>query len=77
MSESTDARPAKGLLEGVRILDFSRVVAGPLATQILGDMGPRGEGGAAVCSATPASPVGRLGNDPDQRDAGLRRFDRA
>ncbi len=33
-----DARPA-GSLDGVLVADFSRVLAGPLATMILGDLG--------------------------------------
>jgi crotonobetainyl-CoA:carnitine CoA-transferase CaiB-like acyl-CoA transferase len=28
-----------GALDGVRVIDLSRIVAGPLATQILGDYG--------------------------------------
>jgi crotonobetainyl-CoA:carnitine CoA-transferase CaiB-like acyl-CoA transferase len=41
VSESTDvAPPAAGLpLAGVRVADFSRVLAGPLATMILADLG--------------------------------------
>jgi crotonobetainyl-CoA:carnitine CoA-transferase CaiB-like acyl-CoA transferase len=35
----TDRSTAPGALEHLRILDFSRVLAGPLATMILGDLG--------------------------------------
>ena len=33
------ARPTTGPLEGIRILDFTHVLAGPFATRVLGDMG--------------------------------------
>ncbi len=37
--EPRTARPTTGPLEGIRILDFTHVLAGPFATRVLGDMG--------------------------------------
>lgn len=34
-----DARATPGALEGLRVLDFTQLLQGPLATQILGDLG--------------------------------------
>jgi crotonobetainyl-CoA:carnitine CoA-transferase CaiB-like acyl-CoA transferase len=39
MSAGWNEAPSGGALEGVKILDLSRVLAGPYATQILGDHG--------------------------------------
>ncbi len=38
-AEGRGGRPTTGPLEGIRILDFTHVLAGPFATRVLGDMG--------------------------------------
>src|SRR5262249_34867207 len=55
-----------GPLEHLRVVDLSRIIAGPLATQILGDYGadvikvaPRGGGDASRQWAPPRAPDGQ------------------
>lgn len=36
---ATPVGPTAGALSGIRVVDFSRILAGPFATQILGDLG--------------------------------------
>ena len=39
MTEPSDVAETPGALDGVLVLDLSRILAGPTATQLLGDLG--------------------------------------
>jgi crotonobetainyl-CoA:carnitine CoA-transferase CaiB-like acyl-CoA transferase len=56
--------PPKGPLHGVRIVDLSTVVAGPMATQMLADQG-------AEVIKVEAPPVGDLGRNPGSSRNGM------
>lgn len=65
----TSAHGAKGALDGVRVLDLSRILAGPTATQLLGDFGAdilkieRPDGGDDTRSWGPPYVVGTDGRE--------------